>query len=462
MEGGAPPPRARTGSVHVDFDGHPDPLTEMVASLRAAVSTGEVISASILDTLVAAFEEKKQIAHDLMAHAAGRKAARASALTNTHELAYLADEVAAVRVLAVETLEGLRAAEEACGCVDKICADCGGAPFPTETWCRAVALCERIKSQFTEQGLLDDAGGLWKEKLVSFAPAVGGGGGGGGEPQFRYMPLDPHFKHRTSARMVEQQAVVRSVADFEQLSREPFNAVFAAGTNSGKSFLLCRVAITLVEQQRVNNVFVLSADVDTVVQAGSPYHAVCAAVKAAHGQFKALKFTEKSLADIVDWQEKRRKGAAEGKREFDPVLIVLDDVDDVVRALFIQLLNCRSAFTPHTRTHPCPPPQEKSASLLALFKRGRHINIFLCVLSQTSNRALAPTFKANARFIFFSSLPPFAVRDLSQSMILHPPQKPKAISDWVAAEIGGAEGTPQQHVFALYDSHRRMLWKVKA
>lgn len=133
--------------------------------------------------------------------------------------------------------------------------------------------------------------------------------------------------------MAEQQAVVRSVADFEQLSREPFNAVFAAGTNSGKSFLLCRVAITLVEQQRVNNVFVLSADVDTVAQAGSPYHAVYAAVKAAHGQFKALKFMEKSLADLVDWQEKRRKDAAEGKGEYDPVLIVLDDVDDVVRSL---------------------------------------------------------------------------------------------------------------------------------
>ena len=346
MEGGAPPPRARAGSVHVDFDGHPDPLTELIASLRAAVSAGEVISASILDTLVAAFEEKNQLAHDLMAHAAGRKAAQASALTNTHELAYLADEVAAVRVLAVETLEGLRAAEEACGCVDKICADCGGAPFPTETWCQAVALCERIKSQFTEQGLLDDAGGLWKEKLVSFAPAVGGGGGGGGEPRFRYVPLKP-LQFRTPERMAEQQAVVRSVADFEQLSREPFNAVFAAGTNSGKSFLLCRVAITLVEQQRVNNVVVLSADVDTVVQAGSPYHAVCAAVKAAHGQFDIYPFTEKKLKDIVDWQEKRRKAAAEGKSEYDPVLIVLDDVDDVVRSLLIQLLNCRSAFTPN-------------------------------------------------------------------------------------------------------------------
>lgn len=358
MEGGAP--RARTGSVHVDFDGHPDPLTELIASLRAAVSAGEVISASILDTLVAAFEEKNQLAHDLMAHAAGRKAARASALTNTHELAYLADEVAAVRVLAVETLEGLRAAEEACGCVDKICADCGGAPFPTETWCQAVALCERIKAQFTEQGLLDDAGGLWKEKLVSFAPAVGGGGGGG-EHQFRYVPLKP-LQLRTPERMAEQQAVVRSVADFEQLSREPFNAVFAAGTNSGKSFLLCRVAITLVEQQRVNNVFVLSADVDTVAQAGSPYHAVYAAVKAAHGQFKALKFMEKSLADLVDWQEKRRKDAAEGKGEYDPVLIVLDDVDDVVRSLLIQLLNCRSAFTPTPAPSPAPAGKKRLAA----------------------------------------------------------------------------------------------------
>lgn len=378
--GGAPPPRARTGSVHVDFNGDPDPFTELIASLRAAISAGEVMSASFLDTLVATFYEENQRFQDLekkmMAHAAGRKAARASALTNTQELAYLADEVAAVRVLAVETLEGLRAAEEACGCVDKICADCGGAPIPTETWCQAVALCERIKSQFTEQGLLPHAGGLWEEKLVSFAPAVGGGGGGGGgEPLFRYVPLKP-LQFRTPHRMAEQQAVVRSVADFEQLSREPFNAVFAAGTNSGKSFLLCRVAITLVEQQRVNNVVVLSADADTVAQAGSPYRAVYAAVKAAHGQFDIYPFTEKQLKQIVDWQEKRRKDAAEGKGEYDPVLIVLDDVDDVVRSLLIQL-KLPQRVHPHTR--PRARLRRKKAPRCLRFSSAAATSTFTCV-----------------------------------------------------------------------------------
>ena len=66
MEGGAPPPRARTGSVHVDdpltmegavprshlFSARFDPLEKLVSSLHAALAAGEVITVDLLDTLV--------------------------------------------------------------------------------------------------------------------------------------------------------------------------------------------------------------------------------------------------------------------------------------------------------------------------------------------------------------------------------------------------------------------------
>ena len=87
--------------------------------------------------------------------------------------------------------------------------------------------------------------------------------------------------------------------------------------------------------------------------------------------------------------------------------------------------------------------------------------MYLSILSQTANRTLAPTFKTNSRFILFGAIPPAVCRDLVQSITLTPAQKPKAVSDWISAEIGGAEGTEQAFVFGLYDSHKSILMKMR-
>ena len=111
--GGAPPPRARAGSVHVDdhltmvggavprshlFSARFDPLEKLVSSLHTALAAGEVITADLLDTLVPyEAEELKTLEEEIMvdielklkkrgipclgeleeAAKAGRKAARA-------------------------------------------------------------------------------------------------------------------------------------------------------------------------------------------------------------------------------------------------------------------------------------------------------------------------------------------------------------------------------------------------
>ena len=348
MEGGAPPPRARTGSVFVDEN---DDVRLIIAQLRAAVSAGEVIPASTLDSLVEALNRGAAFSSE---RAEARKAAKMSALVNTQELAELAERVAGVRVIALEVLDGLQKAETACACDDKLCDECGGAPFPTDTWLQAVQLCERIKSVFTEQGLLDCEGGIYKEKRVVMskemgiqffseeglegevcAAAVGGGGGGGGGgPDLRWRYVMPKgegekIKLRTAKGVAPD--VLLDVADFEDLSKGPFNMCIAAGTNSGKSYLMAGIALKLVEEQRVNDVFILSADPDTVKEADSPYREVGVAVMsdAVKGKYKVYSWSEETLAGIVKWQVGRRNDGT-----IQPILIILDDVDNVVRIFY--------------------------------------------------------------------------------------------------------------------------------
>ena len=335
MEGGAPPPRARTGSVFVDEN---DDVRLIIAQLRAAVSAGEVIPAFTLDSLVEALEGMKSnydelrgdVDGSLAAKMEGRKAAKMSALVNTQELAELAERVAGVRVIALEVLDGLQKAETACACEDKRCDECGGTPFPTDTWLQAVQLCERIKSVFTEQGLLDCEGGVDKEERVRFAPAVGGGGGGGPDLRWRYvMPKGEGEKIKLRTAKGVAPDVLLDVAGFEDLSNGPFNMCIAAGTNSGKSYLMAGIALKLVEEERVHDMFILSADPDTVKEPDSPFLPVRKMVVDMKGVEKVYRWAEETLVGIVRWQEGRRNDGT-----MLPILIILDDVDDVVRAFY--------------------------------------------------------------------------------------------------------------------------------
>jgi threonine dehydratase len=181
-----------------------------------------------------------------------------------------------------------------------------------------------------------------------------------------------------------------------------------------------RIAKELVDIGSVHDVLVLSDDPET---AEATYYPVLG-----DDLENAALFCEQNLSAIFERQTSARK-----KNKLRSMLLIVDDVSGV----------------------------EKSATLEMLFKRGRHMGIQVMLLNQMANKSMATWAKANSSFILFSMLPPTGMKDLHVSMTLVPPMQPKALSDWAAANVGGAQGTPTRYVFGVYERDYQAIYKVK-
>ena len=198
--------------------------------------------------------------------------------------------------------------------------------------------------------------------------------------------------------MVEAEAMLRAlcvhprsrdalnVSELLARSEGAFHVCVAAGSNSGKSTLVCALARAMVDAGRIECVKVLTADTLT-----------------AEKQFEGLGcktqvglFAEETVAKWVARLERRRLGNVEveasgGAAAQERTLLVLDDV---VGAGI-----------------------ESSKGVEALFTRGRHPGVTVCLSSQQPNRTLTPTFKNNTRFILFTQLTGTGMRRLLEDMV---------------------------------------------
>jgi hypothetical protein len=198
------------------------------------------------------------------------------------------------------------------------------------------------------------------------------------------------------------------------------HVTIASGTNTGKSYLARAIAREMVDTGHVKEVFVLSGDPEGALATYDP-------VLGENLEEVAL-FSEVNLSTILSRQEAARK-----QRALCSVLVIVDDVSGA----------------------------EKSATLEIFFKRGRHVGVQIMLLNQMANKSTPTWAKANSSFILFSMLTPMGMKDLHASMTLLPPLQPKAFSDWAAANVGGAQGTPTRYVFGVYERDHQTLYKIK-
>ena len=98
---------------------------------------------------------------------------------------------------------------------------------------------------------------------------------------------------------------------------------------------------------------------------------------------------------------------------------------------------------------------ESSKGVEALFTRGRHQGVTVCLSSQQPNRTITPTFKNNTRFVLFTQLTGTGMKRLLEDMVLRPPMKPAAFEAWVSERC-------VDYAFGLYDSHLKTLSVVRA
>ena len=237
--------------------------------------------------------------------------------------------------------------------------------------------------------------------------------------QLFYSFFMPGTPRRLTDKPPPQDSVVDVPALVERFSKGA-HVTIASGTNTGKSFLARAIAKELVDIGSVHDVLVLSDDPET---AEATYYPVLG-----DDLENAALFCEQNLSAIFERQKSARK-----KNKLRSMLLIVDDVSGV----------------------------EKSATLEMLFKRGRHMGIQVMLLNQMANKSMATWAKANSSLILFSMLPPTGMKDLHVSMTLVPPMQPKAFSDWAAANVGGAQGTPTRYVFGVYERDYQAIYKVK-
>jgi hypothetical protein len=236
--------------------------------------------------------------------------------------------------------------------------------------------------------------------------------------------------------MVEAEAMLRalcvhtrsrdvlSVSKLLARSEGAFHVCVAAGSNSGKSTLVCALARAMVDAGRIECVKVLTADTLT-----------------AEEQFAGLGcktqvglFAEETVEKWVARLERQRLENVEveasgGVAVQERTLLVLDDVVGA--------------------------GVETSKAVTTLFTRGRHLGVYVCLSRQQPNRTLTPTSKNNTRFIVFTQLTGTGMKRLWEDMVLRPPMKPAAFEAWVSERC-------VDYAFGLYDSHLKTLSVVRA
>lgn len=152
---------------------------------------------------------------------------------------------------------------------------------------------------------------------------------------------------------------IHSIQEFAALIKVPFSLSIASKRNTGKTVLVSVLIRELLESKAVDMVLVMSQ------------------TQHVNDDYKILpprlrqSFSEDVIKKLLDTQGKTPK------RERKQVLLVLDDV-----------LSDKEA--------------EKSRFIKRLYTLGRHYDISVVLISQTSNVALSPGIKQNSDWILYS------------------------------------------------------------
>ena len=172
---------------------------------------------------------------------------------------------------------------------------------------------------------------------------------------------------------VNDEGDIMSVEAFASRIKPPFSMAVASKRNTGKTLLVSALIQQLLVKQLVKSVLVMSQ----TVHVNRDYWFVPTRLR--------QPFSEEVIKRLMERQ------AAIKKEEREQVLLVLDDV-----------LSDKDA--------------EKSRFIKRLFTLGRHYDINVCLISQTSNVALSPGIKQNADYIVYSRLNRYMLAALWESI----------------------------------------------
>lgn len=166
---------------------------------------------------------------------------------------------------------------------------------------------------------------------------------------------------------------VMDIGAFAARIKTPFSMAVASKRNTGKTLLISALIREMLAQKQVKQVLVMSQ----TVHVNRDYWFLPERMR--------QPFSEDVIKKLMDRQ------AAIKKEERDQVLLVLDDV-----------LSDKEA--------------EKSRFIKRLFTLGRHYDINVVLISQTSNVALSPGVKQNADYIVYSRLNRYQLASLWESI----------------------------------------------
>lgn len=171
---------------------------------------------------------------------------------------------------------------------------------------------------------------------------------------------------------MEKEAIM-SVGEFAERIKVPFSMAVASMRCSGKTVLVSVLIQELLETGKVDSVLVMSQ----TVHVNKDYWFLPGRLR--------QPFSENVIKKLLDLQASKKKGQRE------KILLVLDDV-----------LSDKEA--------------EKSRFIKRLFTLGRHYDINVCLISQTSNVALSPGIKQNADYILYSRLNRYQLASLWEAI----------------------------------------------
>ena len=171
----------------------------------------------------------------------------------------------------------------------------------------------------------------------------------------------------------ESEAGIMSVTDFAKRIKVPTAICVASKRNTGKTVMVSALIQALIKQRKVDMVLVMSQ----TAHVNDDYAFLPARLRQA--------FSEDTIKKLMDKQAKAKKG------QRDHVLLVLDDV-----------LSDKDA--------------ERSRFIKKLYTLGRHYDINVVLISQTSNVALTPAIKQNSDYILYSRLNRYQLASLWESI----------------------------------------------
>jgi hypothetical protein len=187
------------------------------------------------------------------------------------------------------------------------------------------------------------------------------------EPQ---EELSDHSSLRSES---DGDADVMSVEDLSDMIKTPFSMAVASKRCTGKTMMVSVLIQHLVYARKIDMVLVMSQ----TAHVNDDYWFISPRLR--------QPFSEPILKKLMDKQASVKKG----KR--DQILLVLDDV-----------LSTKEA--------------EHSRFIKRLYTLGRHYDISIILISQTSNVALTPAIKQNADWILYSRLNRFQLSALHDSI----------------------------------------------